>query len=103
MGRTFRAATACLGLALACGCAGLPSPTVADRSQHRGSDALHAEAVRELGAVKFSVYAHRTRIDETNGTFEYDCSGFVNYALSRTNPGALETLRRAGRDRPTAS
>ena len=34
----------------------------------------------------------RTRIDEARGSFEYDCSGFVGYALGRAAPDAHADL-----------
>jgi hypothetical protein len=64
--------------------------------------ALVDEARRELAAVKESHYAHRTRVDEAAGTFDYDCSGFVGYALSRSAPAALAAITAATRPRPLA-
>ncbi len=59
---------------------------------HQGSVLLLREAERQLGRMNASRYSHATYIDETNGTYEYDCSGFVGYALSRADPCAMSVL-----------
>lgn len=64
--------------------------------------ALAAEVDRELAAMRRSSYTHQTHVDEAAGIFEYDCSGFVIYALSRAVPSALATLRQATVHRPLA-
>ena len=64
--------------------------------------ALADEAARELSVVRASTYAHRTRVDEAAGVFDYDCSGFVVYALRKVAPGALEPLRVHASGRPLA-
>jgi hypothetical protein len=63
---------------------------------------LVAEAHRELAAVRESHYAHHTVIDEPHGVFDYDCSGFVGYALKRVAPQAFGELVAATRPRPLA-
>jgi hypothetical protein len=65
-------------------------------------EALVAEAHRELAAVAESHYAHRTHVDEAAGVFDYDCSGFVGYALARAAPVALQAVVEASRPRPLA-
>jgi len=65
-------------------------------------EALLAEAHRELGAVVESHYTHRSRVSEAAGVFDYDCSGFVGYALARAAPEALQTLVDATVRRPLA-
>jgi hypothetical protein len=62
--------------------------------------ALLAEVDRELHAVRASTYRHHTRVDEASGTFEYDCSGFLVYALSRAAPDALAALQATAARRP---
>jgi hypothetical protein len=47
---------------------------------------LVAEAARQVGAMKVSSYEHTTAVDESTGTFKYDCSGFLGYALTRVLP-----------------
>jgi len=64
--------------------------------------ALVLEADRELAAVVESHYEHRTHVVESDGRFDYDCSGFVGYALSRAAPAALHVVIEATRARPLA-
>lgn len=59
---------------------------------HSGGLLLLHEAERELARMNSSHYTHRTSIDEENGTYDYDCSGFVGYALSRADPCAFRVL-----------
>lgn len=67
---------------------------------HHGSAMLFAEAERQLSRMTSSTYSHDTSIDEENGTYEYDCSGFVGYALSRADPCAFRVLLH---ERPNAA
>lgn len=60
------------------------------------------EAVRQLRAMKTTRYRHKTRIDEAEGRFEYDCSGFVAYALARALPHALAPVPIGVKGRPRA-
>ncbi len=76
----------------------LPAPA----SLGSGETSLIAEAHRELAAVRESHYAHHTVIDEPHGVFDYDCSGFVGYALKRVAPQAFGELVTATRPRPLA-
>lgn len=55
--------------------------------------ALLAEVDREVQKKTASKYSHHTHVDEASGTFEYDCSGFLRYALSRSVPDALATAQ----------
>jgi cell wall-associated NlpC family hydrolase len=64
---------------------------------------LIAEARRELAAVKSSHYVHRTQVDEPTGRFDFDCSGFVGYALARAAPEAYAELHRFAGRRPLAT
>ena len=52
--------------------------------------------------MKQSAYQHRTAVDEARGRFEYDCSGFVTYALRRTLPEVAAEVRAAAGRRPLA-
>lgn len=65
--------------------------------------ALLAEAQRQLRDHRESHYVHHTRVDEASGVFDYDCSGFVGYALSRAAPDALAAVISATRPRPLAA
>ena len=66
------------------------------------SSTLLAEARRELAAARESHYAHHTSVDEARGSFDYDCSGFVGYALARATPQAFAAVTAATRARPLA-
>ncbi len=37
-------------------------------------------------------YQHKTEVDEASGTFFYDCSGLLDYALGRVLPTAASAL-----------
>lgn len=65
-------------------------------------DALVAEANRELTAMKSSSYTHKTHVDEASGTFDFDCSGFLGYALAHADPTAWKSLKAATVRRPLA-
>lgn len=56
------------------------------------SAALLAEADRELAAMRSTQYQHHTDVDESAGSYDYDCSGLVDYALGRAAPAALAAL-----------
>lgn len=64
--------------------------------------AFLAEAERQLTAAKQSSYSHVTKVDEAAGVFEYDCSGFIVYALSRSVPAVLDAVPAAPGKRPLA-
>lgn len=49
---------------------------------------LLGEGQRELRALRRGSYDHRTFVDEAAGRFDYDCSGFIHYALGRVDPEA---------------
>ena len=77
-------------------------PAVAASGDATGA-ALVAEAERELSAMRTSHYEHHTHVDEDTGLFDYDCSGFVGYALSHVSPAALHAIaERTQRPRPLA-
>ncbi len=63
---------------------------------------LLAEALRQLRAMKTTKYRHKSKVDEAEGRFEYDCSGFVAYALARVLPGALAPVPIGIKGRPRA-
>ncbi|MBD2120983.1 hypothetical protein [Trichocoleus sp. FACHB-262] len=68
----------------------------------QGSKALLREANRELKAAKASTYSHKTQVNEALGQFNYDCSGFLKYAIARSVPEALRSLQTATVRRPLA-
>lgn len=65
-------------------------------------DDLVGEAKRELSAKRSTRYRHRTTVDEPTGRFEFDCSGFVVYALSRVRADALAAIPPGPRGRARA-
>jgi hypothetical protein len=56
------------------------------------SSLLLNEAQRELSTMKSSHYQHRTDVNESKGIFNYDCSGFVDYALQKVAPAAYAEI-----------
>jgi len=65
---------------------------------------LLEEGQRELGLMQTSSYQHKTEVDESAGQFDYDCSGFVDYALKKVAPAAYKELpiSKASAKRPLA-
>jgi hypothetical protein len=63
---------------------------------------LLAEAQRILSTVKSTTYQHATDINETTHTFNVDCSGFLDYVMSRAVPDAFSQLQGATQTRPVA-
>jgi len=49
--------------------------------QSPGSAQLLREGQRQLALLKTSKYQHKTDVSEPEGRFNYDCSGFLDYAL----------------------
>jgi hypothetical protein len=76
-----------------------PAPLVAGDTP---SKVLLDEAIRQLRAMKSSRYRHKSKIDEATGQFDYDCSGFVAYALARVLPDALAPVPIGIKGRPRA-
>ena len=68
------------------------------------SSPLSQEAERQLALMQTSVYQHHTNVDEATGRFNYDCSGFLDYALQKISPAAYAELplTKAGSKRPLA-
>jgi hypothetical protein len=90
--------------------AAVPSETdEGEGDDAEGDDALPASAAvgapsrarfleevrRVMSAAKTTRYSHVFEIDEQTGIFAFDCSGFVDYALSRSAPSALAALPRS--------
>jgi hypothetical protein len=46
-----------------------------------------------LSTMKLSRYQHVTQVDEANGIYNFDCSGFVDYLLQQTLPDALAVIK----------
>jgi hypothetical protein len=55
------------------------------------------------GSLKSSEYSHVTRVNEAEGSYVFDCSGFVAWVLRRTAAGAHHSVVSRSRDkRPLA-
>jgi cell wall-associated NlpC family hydrolase len=63
---------------------------------------LVGEVDRELAAMRVTRYQHSTRVDEASGTYFYDCSGLVDYALRRVLPADAAALPTSTSARPLA-
>ncbi len=94
--------TALLALALAtAGCAGskpnsppaatspTPPPANTNPAAGSGAAALVEEVERELNAMRVTRYQHTTAVDEGSGSYFYDCSGLLDYAMGRVRPADL--------------
>jgi hypothetical protein len=55
-----------------------------DGSANAATQSVHEEAVRILNSIKLTEYRHTTDINEKEGAYYCDCSGFVGYVLNRT-------------------
>jgi hypothetical protein len=67
-------------------------PTEAGASADGDHGSLLGEVRRELSAAHTTRYQHTTAVDEQRGQFDYDCSGFLDYALRRVAPAAYSAL-----------
>jgi len=71
--------------------AGLAWAGAATPPAARALTLLH-EGQRELGVLRTSSYDHHLAVEEGEGRFDFDCSGFLDYALGRIDPEALKHL-----------
>jgi hypothetical protein len=81
----------------------LDTSTAASPRAGDAGAALVAEVDRELSRMKSSSYSHRTHVDEAAEAFDYDCSGFLVYALSRAAPDALAAVETTTSRRPRSA
>ena len=83
---------------------GLPDPvgTGPEEGVEPGGTLLASEAQRELSVLRSTDYTHEVAVDEASGTFDYDCSGFVDYALTQVLPEHFRELEAATATRPRA-
>lgn len=109
-----------IATAIGLGCSSADPPTcetVSPALAHQALDALRADGVigatpgttallreveRELRELRATHYAHVTSVDERSGEFDFDCSGFLGYALSRALPATWDAVRARLSDRPVA-
>jgi hypothetical protein len=82
----------------------LPAAPAAPEHSPGGGSRLNllAEARGELKAMKRTRYQHETVVHPAKGEFFYDCSGFLDYALERSAPTALQALPHKREARPLA-
>jgi hypothetical protein len=94
----------CAGLLALAGC-GTPGGTAAapGAATRNSPAALLAEVDRELAAMRSTRYQHHTVVNEARGSFHYDCSGLVDYALGRAAPDDLQALPVSTSTRPLAA
>jgi hypothetical protein len=76
-------------------------PAAADTAS-AGRLALFTEVRRELATMRDSSYQHKTDVDTSEGEFNFDCSGFIGYALAHSRPAALKALPVTTSTRPLA-
>jgi len=76
-------------------------PAAADTAS-AGRVALLTEVRRELVTMRDSSYQHKTDVDSGEGEYNFDCSGFIDYALGHSRPAALKALPVTTSTRPLA-
>jgi hypothetical protein len=59
-------------------------PANGDGPANAASKSVYDEAMRILSSIQSTKYEHTTNIDEKEGRYYCDCSGFVGYVLNRT-------------------
>lgn len=72
----------------------------ADGPAKSAGPVIDGEARRLLGEMRQSEYSHKTSVDESQGVFKCDCSGFVDLVLKKVAPRLLseiETRRAKGK------
>ena len=60
-----------------------------------GPGPLYREATNEFAAMRTTLYQHRTQVDRAAGRYDYDCVGFVSYALKQAAPVAWASTVKA--------
>lgn len=56
------------------------------------SDLISLEAANVASRMKSTVYSHKILVDETDGSYAADCSGFLAYVIKKTIPEALKEV-----------
>ena len=79
-----------------------PAAVQAGATETAGTTLLLGEVQRELAAMRRTRYQHTTRVDEASGTFFYDCSGLLDYAMGRARPADAHALPTSTKTRPLA-
>ena len=69
-----------------------------------GRENLGAAAAHLLSDLRETHYQHRTHVDQAEGVYDMDCSGFVDYLLRQIAPAQFAQLRvEPGHARPRAA
>jgi hypothetical protein len=75
----------------------------ADSEEIKDSQNLADAAETLLAAVRETHYQHRTQVDQAEGVYDMDCSGFVDYLLKRFAPAQFALIPvESGHARPRA-
>lgn len=74
----------CAALLFCCDVALAKEPMNDDGPANAASKSVYDEAMRILTSIHSTKYEHKTDIDEKEGHYYCDCSGFVGYVLNRT-------------------
>lgn len=79
------------------------APSPAAQSAEPRNERILERVARIAETLRDSKYNHATVVDEREGRYEFDCSGFVTWVLRRTAPGAhAALLSRSLKQRPLA-
>ena len=73
-----------------------PPPETTNPAAEPGSATLAEEVQRELKAMRVTRYQHTTSVDESSGSYFYDCSGLLDYAVGRVRPADLKPIPHTG-------
>lgn len=71
---------------------GAVAPALAAPPQPPASQRILGHIERIAQNLRSSKYNHSTIVDERQGRYEFDCSGFVTWVLRRSAPGAYSSL-----------
>lgn len=76
------------------------SPSGAEPKHELGRTAAVMDRVQKISeTLKNSEYSHVTRVNEAEGRYVFDCSGFVAWVLRRAAAGAHHSVVARSRDR----
>jgi hypothetical protein len=79
------------------------APSPAAQSSAPRNELILERVARIAETLRDSKYNHATVVDEREGRYEFDCSGFVTWVLRRAAPGAhAALLARSAKQRPLA-
>lgn len=93
----------CLGVSTLCLLAGSAAPSLAVAARPPRNERILESVARIAETLRDSKYNHATIVDEREGRYEFDCSGFVTWVLRRAAPGAhAALLARSVKQRPLA-